>query len=211
MASLAATHDVHAVDLPAFGTSSRRSRFRLERIPDQLVAGMDRRGIERASVIGHSMGGLIAGRLAAEHPDRVDRLVLVDAAFLSLDPGWWHRGAGPLIVLRWTQASLVRTLAEDLVRVGPARLLDASRQLLRADWADVLPRIAAPTLIVWGDHDTLCPITVGEALAERIRDATLVTIPRSGHNPMWEQAEEFDRIVTDFLSAGELAAERAPD
>jgi len=200
MAELAEAHEVHAIDLPAFGSSSRLSRFRLERVPNQLVATMDRLGIERASIFGHSMGGLIAGRIAAEHPGRVERLVLVDAAFLSLDPGWWRRGAGPIAVLRWTKASLVRTFAEDAFRVGPIRLIDASRQLLRADWSDLLPRIQAPTLVVWGEHDTLCPATVGHAITERIPGSRFVTISRAGHNPMWEQPREFDRVVLDFLA-----------
>jgi pimeloyl-ACP methyl ester carboxylesterase len=204
---LAEAFDVHAVDLPAFGGSSRRSRFRLDRIPGQLVARMDRWGIERASVIGHSMGGLIAARLAADHPDRVDRLILVDAAFLSLDPSWWRRGPGPLGVLRWTQPSLIRTLGEDLIRVGPIRLVQATRQLLGADWADDLERIAAQTLVVWGEHDTLCPPTIGRAIVERVPRSRLVTIPRAGHNPMWEAPAEFDRIALEFL--GRPPAERS--
>ena len=51
-----------------------------------MAALLGELGIERAHVMGHSMGGLVAGGLAADHPERVDRLVLVDAGFLSLDP-----------------------------------------------------------------------------------------------------------------------------
>ncbi len=197
--SLGAAYHVRAIDLPAFGASSRRSRFRLERIPDQLAATMDRLGIERAVVVGHSMGGLIAARLAADHPARVDRLVLVDAAILSLDPLWWRDVSGPVRLLRWTHPSLVRVLGEDLLRVGPVRLAQATRQLLRADWSDALPRIQAPTLVVWGEHDTLCPPAIGRLIVERIPDARLVTIPGCGHNPMWERPSEFDRVVLEFL------------
>ncbi len=199
MAALGASHHVRAIDLPAFGVSSRRSRFLLERIPDQLVATMDRLRIERASMIGHSMGGLIAARLAADHPERVDRLILVDAAVLSLDPLWWRDVSGPVRVLRWTQPSLVRILGEDLLRVGPTRLAQATHQLLRADWSDCLPRIAAPTLVVWGEHDTLCPPVIGRRIVESIPGSRLVTIPGGGHNPMWERPAEFDAIVLEFL------------
>ncbi len=200
MAALAETHTVRAIDLPAFGDSPRRSSFRLERIPGEIAATMDRLGIERASVIGHSMGGLIAGRLAAEHPDRVDRLVLVDAAFLALDPRWWRQGFGPVRLLRWTEVSLLVTLGEDVLRAGPVRLAQATSQLVRADWNDVLPSIAAPTLVVWGAHDTLCPSSIGERMAARIPGARLVTLDRAGHNPMWEQADAFNRLVAGFLA-----------
>ncbi len=195
---LAAEHDVHAFDLPAFGESDRHSRFRLDRIPAQIVAEMDRLGIERASVLGHSMGGLIAARIAADWPDRVERLVLVDAAFLSLDRGWWHHG--PLLVLRATQPSLIRTLARDIGRVGPIRLTEATRQLLASDWGELLPRITAPTLVVWGELDSLCPPTVGQAIVERVPGSQLVTIGRAGHNPMWEVPVAFNRVVLDFLA-----------
>jgi pimeloyl-ACP methyl ester carboxylesterase len=82
--SLSRFFRVIAIDLPGFGASHRGHWLDLDEVADQLVATMGQLGIDRASVIGHSMGGLIAGGLAADHPERVDRLILVDAAFLSL-------------------------------------------------------------------------------------------------------------------------------
>jgi pimeloyl-ACP methyl ester carboxylesterase len=190
---------VFAVDLPAFGESGHGVRFHLERVPDQLIALMDELGIDRADIMGHSLGGLIAGRLAADHPDRIDRLVLVDAGFLRLDPSWLHRVTGPVRAVRFTHAPLARLLMADLLRVGVVRLVDATIQLLRTDWVDVLPRIEAPTLVVWGEGDTICPSVIGHGIAERVPGARLVVLPDCGHNPMWERPEAFLEAVVGFL------------
>ena len=129
---------------------------------DQLVGTMDALGIDRASVIGHSMGGLIAGGLAADRPERVERLVLVDAAFLSLDWTGVRSMTGPARTLRWTAPSLLPVVVADGLRSGPRRLTDASMQLLRTDWVTKLPRIEAPTLVIWGEHDRICPLAIGQ-------------------------------------------------
>lgn len=197
--ALGERHSVHAVDLPSFGQSGRGVRFHLERVPDHLVRLMDEAGIERASVIGHSMGGLIAGRMAADHPERVDRLVLVDAGFLRLDPSWLHKVTGPVRAIRFTRPSLARLLLEDVARVGPFALADATIQLLRTGWVEVLSRIQAPTLVVWGEGDTICPPVIGEGIVERIPGSRMVVIPDSGHNPMWERPKAFLAAVVPFL------------
>jgi len=80
-------------------------------------------------------------------------------------------------------------------------MVDASVQLLRADWAEKLGRIAAPTLVVWGEHDTICPPRIGRTISARILDARLVVVAGAAHNPMWERTAEFDRAVLDFLAA----------
>ena len=89
--ALSATFRVTAIDLPGFGSSHPDARLILDEAPAQVAALMGELGIERAHVMGHSMGGLVAAGLAADHPARVDRLVLVDAGFLSFDRGWWDR------------------------------------------------------------------------------------------------------------------------
>jgi pimeloyl-ACP methyl ester carboxylesterase len=200
--ALGRSFTVHAIDLPGFGSSRREARFVLDDAPAQLVATMDRLGVERASIVGHSMGGLVAAGLAAEFPERVDRLVLVDAGFLSLDPHLRHRITGPMRTLRWTSPSLLPTLAWDSIRSGPIRLAEATTQLLRADWRAKLSRIQASTLVIWGEHDAVCPIGIGRSIVAVVPGSRLVIIEGAAHNPMWERPEAFDREVLAFLRAG---------
>ncbi len=190
---------VHAIDLPGFGASKREAQFVLDDAPALLVETMDRLGIERASFIGHSMGGLVAAGVAAEFPDRVDKLVLVDAGFLSLDPHLHHRITGPLRTLRWTAPSLLPVLAWDTIRSGPIRMAEATTQLLRADWRGKLSRIDAPTLVVWGEHDRICPVSIGRSIVGVVPGSRLVVIDGAAHNPMWERPEAFDTEVLAFL------------
>jgi len=202
---------VHAIDLPGFGATKRDAHFVLDEAPAQLAATMDRLGLERASIIGHSMGGLVAAGLAAEFPDRIDRLILVDAGFLSLDPHVHHRITGPLRTLRWTSPSILPMLAWDTIRSGPIRMMEATTQLLRADWRHKLASIQAPTLVIWGEHDRICPVGIGRSIAAVVPDARLVVIDGAAHNPMWERSDEFDRQVLEFLAPALPPAEAGAD
>jgi pimeloyl-ACP methyl ester carboxylesterase len=199
--ALSRAHRVIAIDLPGFGASPRGQRLDLDEIGAQLVATMDELGIGRASVLGHSMGGLIAGGLAADHPERVDRLVLVDAAFLSLDRTAVRPVSGPAVTLRWTAPSLLPVLAADGLRSGPGRLAYAAIQLLRADWRTKLPLIKAPTLVVWGEHDAICPLPIGRLIVAAVPGSRLVIVSGAAHNPMWERPDVFDREVLSFLGS----------
>src|SRR4051794_39932286 len=78
---------VYVVDLIGFGASRARHPFALSEAASFLARWLDHLGLERVSVVGHSMGGLIAAELAADAPDRVDRLVLVDPAALPFETG----------------------------------------------------------------------------------------------------------------------------
>jgi len=199
--ALSASFRVTAIDLPGFGASHRDARLILDEAPAQVAALLGDLGIERAHVMGHSMGGLVAGGLAADHPDRVDRLVLVDAGFLSLDPTLRHRITGPLKTLLWTSPTILPTLLRDVARSGPVRMARATAEVLRKDWSDKLPAITAPTLVVWGEHDRVCNPRIGKEIAAAVPGARMVIIPGAGHNPMWEKQAAFDREVLGFLGA----------
>lgn len=197
--ALSGAFRVTAVDLPGFGSSHPDARLILDQVPAQLAALLGELGIERAHVMGHSMGGLVAAALAADHPERVDRLVLVDAGFLSLDPTLRHRVTGPLRTLPWTSPTILPILLRDAVRAGPIRMARVTAELLHTDWRHKLPAITAPTLVVWGEHDRICNRHIGEQIAATVPGARLVIIRGAGHNPMWEKQAAFDREVLGFL------------
>lgn len=201
VAALSAGYRVIGVDLPGFGASHPDSRFVLEHLPDQLVELMDTAGIERAHVIGHSMGGVVVSGLAAEHPTRVDRLVLVDAGFVALDPSWRRRVTGVLSTVPRSSLSLAPVLVQDVFRSGIRRMAGATSEVMRSDWDSKLASIAAPTLVVWGQHDGICSPRIGRHIAATIPGARLVMIEGAAHNPMWERASEFDREVLAFLGS----------
>ncbi|HEX5579739.1 MAG TPA: alpha/beta fold hydrolase [Candidatus Limnocylindria bacterium] len=203
-AALTGAFRVTTVDLPGFGNSHPEARLILDEVPAQVAALMGSQGIDRAHVMGHSMGGLVAGALASDHPERVDRLVLVDAGFLAFDPKLRHRVTGLLRTLPWTSPSLMPVLVRDMARSGPIRMMAATGELLRKDWREKLPGINAPTLVIWGEHDRVCDLRIGRQIASSVPDARLVIIRGAGHNPMWEKPDEFDRQVLAFLQGPSL-------
>jgi pimeloyl-ACP methyl ester carboxylesterase len=199
---LAQRFRVHAVDLIGFGGSRCGRRFVLGEAADYLARWMDQIGLERAGLVGHSMGGYIAAELAADHPARIERLVLVDAAALPFDQGLTTHGLGMMQELRYLRPSFLPTLLYDALRAGPSTLWGAANDLLRSDLRPKLERIQAPTLVVWGEHDALVPLEVGRRLSRHVGSKDLLVIKGAGHNPMWDCPQAFNRAVDAFLAGG---------
>ncbi|GBC77266.1 Putative non-heme bromoperoxidase BpoC [bacterium HR08] len=181
-------------------------------------------GIERAHVLGASMGGFIAQELALAHPELIHRLVLACTSF----GGPQHVPAAPEITRAFLSpeglnteeraraglpiAFTARFLAErpddveDLIRrrlahpVSEQTFLAQIQAVMAFDAADRVSAIRAPTLIITGDEDVLIPPENSRNLAARIPGARLAIIEGAGHAVFIEQAEAFNRLVLDFLS-----------
>lgn len=192
--------ETYRLDFAGFGESRGQGPFDLQNAVRSLMHWMDERGIERAHVVGHSMGGLIAARLAAIAPDRVEKLVLVDAAFLHFDPGLLKRGIGIAREALRSSPEIVTMFIRDSLRAHPLSAITATSQLLRADWRDDLRRITAPLLIIWGALDQVTPLKIGEAIKSAIPGSRLVVIDQAGHNVMWDQPDRFNDVLLSFLS-----------
>jgi len=134
-------------------------------------------------VIAQSMGGVLAVRLAAERPERVERLVLV-----ATSGGVDVRALG---AVEWRQE--YRASLPDV----PGWFVDD-----HADLADRLGAIRAPTLLLWSDADPVSPLAVARLLAERIADARLVTVPGGTHGFASERPEEVASILRAHLTRG---------
>ena len=190
---------VFAVDLLRYRPDAGRLDFSFEEAALYLRDWMDVVGIPSTHIIGHSMGGAIAAQLAADFPERVKKLVLVNAA--ALFPASRLR-LSPTHLLRKAPRfpiTLVPVVIQDAWRTGPRILWSATRDLLSSDLRPKLPQIRSETLIVWGVHDGVLPLSLGQELASLLPTSRLLVLPRAGHNPMWEQPVEFNRAVSDFL------------
>jgi len=185
-----------------------------------VVALLDGLGIERAHLLGHSMGVWIARAAALEFRDRVDHLVLVAGGLRLPDapprpeprPEDWV--ADPIARERAAEPGAVGPgffdrHPEALVRVGidehRSRLTfeGAARQrrAFGRDDPTQLARIEAPTLVMAGELDPLIPLASVEALAAAIHGAQLMVFPGAGHRPHTERPAEFERAVLEFLRA----------
>lgn len=204
--ALRAHFRVHAVDLEGFGARGRQGAFRIERAVPGLIDWMDRSDLTSASMVGHSLGGLIAALLAATEPERVDKLVLVDAAMLSYDPGLVRRVPGLIREVRAMPLDFPPLIAPDMLRAHPLSFVNAVWSLRTLNWSWTLARIQAPSLVLWGERDTVVPLSVAQHLAAAIPDARLEIIPNAGHNVMWEAPDAFNRAVIDFLRSTGIEA-----
>ena len=198
--------------------------FRIADFATDTIALIDALGIERAHVVGSSMGGAIAQELTLATPDRVRSLVL---------NGTWCRGDRFLreIVNGWMWAARkADSIGDFLVAVNlwcfapriwnegimdewiaaaeaspHAQTVDAfcrsAEALLHHDTADRLSAIAVPTLVTVGELDLVLPERFSREIAERIPGARLVVIPEAGHQPFQELPEDYNRILVEFWSS----------
>lgn len=186
----------------------------------RFVALLDQVGADRCDLVGVSWGGVIAVRLAADHPDRVGRLVLADTSRGSgLDPDRAAAMRARADVLRAEGAAALATArsprllspsaSADLVESVAADMASAIRlpgygqaaaAMADTDHTDLLPTLSVPTLVVVGEADVVCPPAEAAILTDLIPDASLVTIPGAGHLANREQPAVFNRAVEEFLA-----------
>jgi pimeloyl-ACP methyl ester carboxylesterase len=227
IAELAQHHRVVALDLKGFGYSARPAGgdYSLTAQAELVRACMDHLGIDRATVAGHSMGGDVAVRFVTRCPERVSRLILIDAA-TDKDR---HRAARfnrlgrpflPLLAMLTYhrpgfQKRALRFIAHDPAFVTPEtldghfrpmrmkghlRAMGAQMAAHRRDEPVDVTAIQQPTLILWGEHDRVIPLERGEELARLIPNAQLVVVPSAGHVPLEEQPDYCNRALLTFLS-----------
>jgi pimeloyl-ACP methyl ester carboxylesterase len=195
--ALAREHSLQLVDLPGFGRLPRARPFELDAAVEWLAGWFDAAGVESADVVGHSLGGLLSARLAARHPERVRRLVLVAPAGVP--------GPSPLALTtplaRTVLSARPRFLAlllRDAARSGPVTIATAALALLAADVRTDATSVSARTLVVVGRNDPLVPPAHGAELVRALPDAVLLELD-TGHVPMVERPNELTRELLSFL------------
>ena len=230
--ALASRFRVLVPDLPGYGGSSKgvNSEDPFGDLAAAMLALLDALGIDRAHVVGNSLGGACALRMALEQPGRVDRLVLMGPGGIGISQAapteglkrllGYYAGEGP------TLEKLRTFICEDLVFDGsripeavlrerfeasidpevlaspPLRAPKDLEAFRRLDFLldPRLPALAHRTLVLWGTADRVNPATGAMALQARMPACDAYLFSRTGHWVQWERADEFNAVVTAFLS-----------
>lgn len=198
-------------DLPGHGKSGGAGHDSVAAYAADMVAFMDRMGLDRAIIAGHSMGGAIAQTMALDFPDRVRGLILIGTgAYLPVNPEILRvkdaQAEVGALLKKWMWAKSVpetiRQRGFELFMQTPADVTYGD--YVACDTFDVrtrLPEISAPTLVIGGTADKMTPLAYSESLADAVPNATLVTIPDGGHMMALEQPERVADAVDTWLHA----------
>ncbi|MGH0034915.1 MAG: alpha/beta fold hydrolase [Myxococcota bacterium] len=215
---LARTRRVLAFDLPGFGRSSNppEAAYSPTRYAEFVGELIEARVEGRFDLVAHSMGASVGLEVARRYGDRIDRVVLADAAAIlhghALSLAQIERGQqkmGPLgrllDPLRHGAYDVMGLVPDKLVHAFAVRLEGesaqrAAAQLMAHDLGPAIDAIDAPVLIVWGRRDDVASQRGAWVLASRIRHARIAFIEQAGHHPMRDAAPEFNRLVMDWLS-----------
>jgi pimeloyl-ACP methyl ester carboxylesterase len=229
---LARKHHVVALDLAGFGESELPNEEISIRGYGRFVdAFLGSIGIERAALVGNSMGGFIAAETAISHPSRIDKLVLVSAAGLARVGNrqlyaveraarLFHPLTAAFLARREhlvRRPGLRRRMLYGVVRyperiapelayevasgAGKPGFLDALDAIMDYDFRDRLPEVSAPTLIVWGRDDRIVPVDGADEYERLIPNARKVIFEDTGHVPMLERPARFNQLLEEFLGS----------
>ena len=222
IAALTEKYHVVVPDQFGFGKSDKPFvNYRIRTYVDFLDQFCKQLKIERATLVGNSMGGWIAAMFTASFPERVDKLVLVDAAgyappkdvdtrgFYSLNPTT-REGTKVLLAKVFyskafqTDAFIDQSIATRLAAGDGYTINSITQSIIRGeDFLDeVVKTIKRPTLIIWGRQDGLVPLAEGEHFNKDIAGSKMIVIDECGHVPNIEKPGEFNAAVLKFL-AGE--------
>ena len=220
MEPLAQDYRVIAVDRFGWGRSDRpTSGYSFPAWTAMVIGFMKELGIPKAILMGHTLGGWISALVAHEHPELVEKLVLVNVAGLNVNapvsPEGYQLpdkdGVGAMLERTFgTSERVTEAMVDDhFDRISGPGVRDAYLAVLqyvnnpdvRKEWwlADRLPNVTTPTLVIWGANDTILTPEYGRQAAELLPNGNLVLIDEGSHIPQVRQTETFVSAVREFL------------
>jgi 2-hydroxy-6-oxonona-2,4-dienedioate hydrolase len=224
--ALSKSFHVFVPDQIGFGASDKPlANYRVGMLVDFLDGFCKKLAIAKATIVGNSLGGWTAMAFTLAHPDKVDRMVLVDSAGFSFE----HLGGSKptremLEVMNVSTVEGAKTLL-GVILANKAMATDAvaenflAEHLRRNDGYTIerfidsmlrgedvvdgkLAKIKVPTLVVWGREDLLTPLAGGKMMANEIAGSEIVILDRCGHVPQIECAAPFNAALLKFLGSG---------
>ncbi len=219
----AAQHHCVTLDIRCFGRSvAPTTEFSMQLFVDDVLTVLGELDIDRAVLIGQSLGGMIGLRLALQHPDRLAAFVACDSTLAIDHPvlldrlarrnvtqagasveqrslGAWFLREQPALVALYAQINHFNPSAPRIPpaewRAALAALIEPGRLIPLAE----LSKLRCPTMFVVGAEDPLVPVSVMREVSARVPSSEVIVIDEAGHSAYFEKAAEFNRHVLDFI------------
>ena len=212
---LALTQQFHvfAPDTPGFGLTARPDWMR--DMSDYVLYFrdlLDTLGLEKVTLVGHSLGGWMAAELAVWYPERVEKLVLTNAAGIRV------KGSPIADLFAMNAQEVMMACFDDFAAAAPLMPAELNVDYMIGQYRQLttlaslawnpsydpklerrLERITCPTLIVWGENDRLIPPVYAMTFQRAIPGSQVAMLSDTGHMPMFEKPQEWSKVISDFL------------
>lgn len=207
MEALATDYRTYALDLWGFGDSDKsRERYSVADYTRLLSDFADQLGIVSASLVGHSLGAIVALRLAVLEPRLVSRLAAIslplNAAAVSgrlVD----YESNSMLNKMFWRRQIVHKEVQQEVEKVADSVITLSVQSALEIDTQNLVDQLAQPLLAVYGEKDGLVDPEPVRALDGRRNSLRPIGLAQSKHFPMLEEANKFNRLLKDFLEVGD--------
>jgi 4,5:9,10-diseco-3-hydroxy-5,9,17-trioxoandrosta-1(10),2-diene-4-oate hydrolase len=216
------------IDAPGYGQSAYRdaSAGLFAPAAEATLEIIDHLGLKKASLVGNSLGGGASIRLALDHPERVDKMILMGSGgslpATSTFPTeglmrmlTFYDGEGPTLekldrmidLLVYDRSSITPELVQERLRTAtlPGAMAHPPLKSQAGNpnndlWRLDIDKLEHKTLIIWGQEDRVLPLDMAFILLKRIPNADLHVFSKCGHWAQWERADEFNELVGNFLA-----------
>ena len=209
---------VYILDQRGHGESDRPvGGYAMQQFAGDVIAFMDAMNLKRATIVGHSMGSFVAQHVAVEAPERVSKLVLVasgttvrnDAvtelqreinALVDPVPEKFAREFQLSTIFQPLPQEFLQTVVKESLKMPAHVWREVMNEMLSPETSVQLKKIKTPTLILWGDKETIFPRSEQDLLVSGLRNSVLKVYTDTGHALHWERPERFAKDLQEFIN-----------